>query len=127
MVKAIATNPLHEGNLDIIPGDIVYFKKSRIITDYVISKDEKFEVGAVAFVDKEYIDTLVDSEFYDSDLIYAIWRINKAYSKVDTVIDCGDFFYDKYEYLIDKFARELQMSPARLEDIATDVRYLGWL
>lgn len=126
MKKAIATIPLHEGNLDIVPGDIVYYGKSRIVSDYLISKDDKFEVGAVVFVDGDYIATLADPEFYDPDLIYAVYRINKAYSKIGSAVDCGDFFCDKYEYLIEKFARELQMSPARLEDIATDVRFLGW-
>lgn len=127
MKKAIATIPLHEGNLDIVPGDIVYYEKSKIVSDYFISKDDKFEVGAVVFVNGDYIATLADPEFYDPDLIYAVYRINKAYSKIGSAVDCiGDYFSDKYEFLIDKFARELQMSPARLEDIATDVRFLGW-
>lgn len=127
MKKAIATIPLHEGNLDIIPGDFVYYKKSKDISAYLISKDEKFEVGAIVFVDDDYIDSLADPEFYDPDLIYAVYRINETYSKIDSAVDCiGDYFFEKYEFLIDKFARELQMSPARLEDIATDVRYLGW-
>lgn len=126
MKKAIATVPLHEGRLDIIPGDFVYYKKIDGTPYYFISRSDSFS-DPVYTVDADYIATLADPEFYDPDLIYAVYRINKAYEKIDSAVDCiGDYFSDKYEFLIGKFARELQMSPARLEDIATDVRYLGW-
>lgn len=126
MKKAIATTLLHEERFNIIPGDCVYYKKIEGTSLYSVSRNDSFD-GIVYTVDADYIATLADPEFYDPDLIYAVYRINATYSKIDSAVDCiGDYFSDKYEYLIDKFARELQMSPARLEDIATDVRYLGW-
>lgn len=125
MKKAIATIPLHEGKLNIIPGDFVYYKKINEAPYYLISRNDSFS-SSVYTVDADYIETLADPEFYDPDLIYAVYRINNAYSKIGTVLDIEGFYSEKYEYLIDKFARELQMSPARLEDIATDIRFLGW-
>lgn len=125
MKKAIATQSIENEKYSIKPGDFVYYEKFGGTRDYFISIDEDFS-SVVAIVGKDYIDSLADPDYYDSDLIYAVYRINKAYAKIGSAVDFGSYWCEKYEFLIEKFARELQMSPARLEDIATDVRFLGW-
>ena len=58
-------------------------------------------------------------------------RINYAYDRLCDAISAGDDaaaddFGDLYELYLEKFAERYGISEAKLEDIATDVRLLGW-
>lgn len=126
MKKGIATEEFCINvNHTIEPGDYVWYMAIPDSSDCLIAIGES-GIDDFGYADKDYLDTLADPEFYDADLIYAVWRINDAYEKIGSILDFDGIYSDKYEYYIDKFASELQMSASRLEDIATDVRYLGW-
>lgn len=70
---------------------------------------------------------------YDASehLHYGVDRINRAYDRLCDAIAVDDQaavddFADLYEFYLEKFAERYGMSEAQLEDIATDVRFLGW-
>lgn len=87
-------------------------------------------------VDAELIDVwaIVDEGgSYDASehLHYGVDRINRAYDRLCDAIaiddeKAADDFADLYEFYLEKFANAYGMSEARLEDIATDVRFVGW-
>ena len=61
----------------------------------------------------------------------AVNTINYWYECLGQAIDANDDkaandFDDKYENALEYYAHKLNMREAQLEDIATDVRYLGW-
>ena len=67
----------------------------------------------------------------DTMLKNAVDTINYWYDRLGQAIDANDEtvadeFSNKYENAIEYYARKLNMREAKLEDIATDVRYLGW-
>lgn len=67
----------------------------------------------------------------DAMLKSAVETINYWYDRLGQAIDANDKtaaddFSNKYENAIEYYAHKLNMSEAKLEDIATDVRYLGW-
>lgn len=70
---------------------------------------------------------------YDASehLHYGVDRINRAYDRLcdALAIDdqaAADDFADLYEMYLERFAERYGMSEAKLEDIATDVRFIGW-
>lgn len=70
---------------------------------------------------------------YDASehLHYGVDRINRAYDRLGDALAIGDEkaaddFGDFYEFYLEKFAERYGMSEAKLEDIATDVRFVGW-
>ena len=70
-------------------------------------------------------------EMPDTMLKNAVETINYWYDRLGQAIDANDEdaaneFSNKYENAIEYYARKLNMHEMNLEDIATDVRYLGW-
>lgn len=86
--------------------------------------------------DEELVDVwaIVDEDgSYDASehLHYGVDRINRAYDRLGDAIAiddeaAADDFGDLYEFYLEKFAERYGMSEAQLEDIATDVRFVGW-
>lgn len=67
----------------------------------------------------------------DQKLKNAVETINYWYDQLGQAIDANDElaadnFSEKYENALEYYARKLGIKETKLEDIATDVRYLGW-
>ena len=68
---------------------------------------------------------------FETKLKSAVETINHWYNLLGKAIDAEDDnaandFGTKYENALEYYARKLNISEAKLEDIATDVRYIGW-